>query len=78
VRTVPGQIDRSKSRHERLLGSGTLLAQAAPGHVVERQPHHQEVALMAALSTRALAARGLVYDVPVKGPRALNRVREGP
>jgi len=33
---------------------------------------------MAALSTRALAARCLVYDVPVKGPRALNRVRGGP
>jgi len=31
VWTVAGHIDRSKSRHERLLGSGTLLAQAAPG-----------------------------------------------
>ena len=48
------------------------------GHAVVRQPHNHEVALMDELSALTLAARGLVYDVPVQGPRALNRVTEGP
>jgi hypothetical protein len=50
----------------------------AAGHAVVRQPNSHDVALMDEHSAPTLAARGLVYDVPVQGPRALNRLTEGP
>src|SRR5215467_2206329 len=45
VWTVSGHIDRTKSRHECLLGWCTLLARAPAGHVVVCQPNNHEVAL---------------------------------
>jgi hypothetical protein len=72
--TVAGYIDRSNSRHACPL---VRLVHAA-GHAVVRQPHNHQMALMDEFSALTLAARGLVYDVPVQGPRALNRVTEGP
>ena len=59
VWTVSGHIDRSKSRHETLLGWCTLLAKAPSGHVVVCQPNNHEVALMGELSAQTLAARGV-------------------
>ena len=63
VWTVAGHIDRSKSRHDCLLGWCTLLAKAPAGHVVVCQPHNHEVALMGELSAQTLAARGVLYVV---------------
>jgi hypothetical protein len=71
--TVAGYSDRSNSRPR-----VPVWQVHAAGDVVVRQPHNHEVALMDELSALTLAARGLVYDVPVQGPRALNRVTEGP
>ncbi len=60
VWTVSGHIDRTKTRHETLLGWCTLLAKAPPGHVIVCQPNNHEVALMGELSAQTLKAR----DVP--------------
>jgi regulator of RNase E activity RraA len=57
--TVSGHIDRTKTRHETLLGWCTLLARAPSGHVVVCQPHNHEVALMGELSAQTLKARGV-------------------
>jgi regulator of RNase E activity RraA len=57
--TVAGHIDRTKSRHETLLGWCTLLAKAPSGHVIVCQPNNHEVALMGELSAQTLQARGV-------------------
>ena len=59
VWTVSGHIDRTKTRHETLLGWCTLLAKAPAGHVVVCQPNNHEVALMGELSAQTLTARGV-------------------
>ncbi|HVJ75251.1 MAG TPA: RraA family protein [Casimicrobiaceae bacterium] len=69
VWTVSGHIDRTKSRHETLLGWCTLLAKAPSGHVVVCQPHNREVALMGELSAQTLAARGVLGYVVDGGSR---------
>lgn len=69
VWTVAGHIDRSKSRHDCLLGWCTLLAKAPAGHVVVCQPNNHEVALMGELSAQTLAARGVLGYVVDGGSR---------
>ncbi|MEO8485310.1 MAG: RraA family protein [Betaproteobacteria bacterium] len=69
VWTVSGHIDRSKTRHDSLLGWCTLLAQAPAAHVVVCQPHNREVALMGELSAQTLAARGVLGYVVDGGSR---------
>ena len=59
VWTVSGHIDRTKTRHETLLGWCTLLAKAPSGHVIVCQPNNHEVALMGELSAQTLQARGV-------------------
>lgn len=69
VWTVAGHIDRTKTRHECLLGWCTLLAKAPAGHVVVCQPHNHEVALMGELSAQTLQARGVLGYVVDGGSR---------
>ena len=57
--TVSGHLDRTKTRHDTLLGWCTLLSKAPAGHVVVCQPHNREVALMGELSAQTLQARGV-------------------
>jgi len=57
--TVAGHIDRTKTRHETLLGWCTLLSKAPSGHVVVCQPNNHEIALMGELSAQSLHARGV-------------------
>jgi regulator of RNase E activity RraA len=76
VWTVSGHIDRSKSRHETLLGWCTLLAKAPSGHVVVCQPNTHEVALMGELSAQTLAARGVLGYVVDGGSRDTELVLE--
>ena len=67
--TVSGHIDRTKTRHETLLGWCTLLSKAPAGHVVVCQPNNREVALMGELSAQTLAARGVLGYVVDGGSR---------
>ena len=67
--TVSGHIDRSKTRHECLLGWCTLLSKAPRGHVVVCQPHNHDVALMGELSAQTLQARGVLGYVVDGGSR---------
>jgi regulator of RNase E activity RraA len=67
--TVSGHIDRTKSRHDSLLGWCTLLSKAPGGHVVVCQPHNHEVALMGEPSAQTLAARGVLGYVVDGGAR---------
>ena len=69
VWTVSGHMDRTKSRHETLLGWCTLLSKAPSGHVVVCQPHNREVALMGELSAQTLAAKGVLGYVVDGGSR---------
>jgi 4-hydroxy-4-methyl-2-oxoglutarate aldolase len=69
VWTVSGHIDRTKTRHETLLGWCTLLARAPAGHVVVCQPNNHEVALMGELSAQTLQARGVSGYVVDGGSR---------
>jgi len=69
VWTVSGHLDRTKSRHETLLGWCTLLAQAPAGHVVVCQPNTHDIALMGELSAQTLAARGVLGYVVDGGSR---------
>jgi 4-hydroxy-4-methyl-2-oxoglutarate aldolase len=69
VWTVSGHIDRTKTRHETLLGWCTLLAKAPRGHVIVCQPNNHEVALMGELSAQALMARGVLGYVVDGGSR---------
>jgi len=76
VWTVSGHIDRTKTRHETLLGWCTLLAKAPSGHVVVCQPNNHEVALMGELSAQTLAARGVLGYVVDGGSRDTDLVLE--
>jgi regulator of RNase E activity RraA len=76
VWTVSGYIDRTKTRHETLLGWCTLLARAPAGHVVVCQPNNHEVALMGELSAQTLAARGVLGYVVDGGSRDTDLVLE--
>ena len=76
VWTVSGHIDRTKTRHETLLGWCTLLAHAPSGHVVVCQPHNHEVALMGELSAQTLQARGVLGYVVDGGSRDTDLVLE--
>jgi 4-hydroxy-4-methyl-2-oxoglutarate aldolase len=69
VWTVAGHIDRTRSRHDCLLGWCTLLAKAPAGHVVVCQPNNHEVALMGELSAQTLQARGVLGYVVDGGSR---------
>jgi regulator of RNase E activity RraA len=69
VWTVSGHLDRTRTRHETLLGWCTLLSQAPAGHVVVCQPNNHEVALMGELSAQTLAARGVLGYVVDGGSR---------
>ena len=74
--TVSGHIDRTKTRHDTLLGWCTLLSKAPAGHVVVCQPHNREVALMGELSAQTLAARGVLGYVVDGGSRDTELVLE--
>ena len=76
VWTVSGHIDRTKTRHETLLGWCTLLAKAPSGHVIVCQPHNHEVALMGELSAQTLKARGVRGYVVDGGSRDTDLVLE--
>jgi regulator of RNase E activity RraA len=76
VWTVSGHLDRTKSRHETLLGWCTLLSKAPSGHVVVCQPHNREVALMGELSAQTLAAKGVLGYVVDGGSRDTDLVLE--
>jgi len=76
VWTVSGHLDRTKSRHDTLLGWCTLLSKAPAGHVVVCQPHNREVALMGELSAQTLAARGVLGYVVDGGSRDTEQVLE--
>jgi len=76
VWTVSGHIDRTKSRHETLLGWCTLLAHAPSGHIIVCQPHNHEVALMGELSAQTLQARGVLGYVVDGGSRDTDLVPE--
>jgi len=76
VWTVSGHIDRTKTRHETLLGWCTLLSKAPPGHVVVCQPNNREVAMMGELSAQTLAARGVLGFVVDGGSRDTGLVLE--
>jgi 4-hydroxy-4-methyl-2-oxoglutarate aldolase len=69
VWTVSGHIDRTKTRHETLLGWCTLLSKAPAAHVVVCQPNNREVALMGELSAQTLTARGVLGCVVDGGSR---------
>jgi len=76
VWTVSGRLDRSRSRHECLLGWCTLLARAPAGHVVVCQPNNREIALMGELSAQTLKARGVLGYVVDGGSRDTDLVLE--
>jgi 4-hydroxy-4-methyl-2-oxoglutarate aldolase len=73
---VSGHIDRTRTRHETLLGWCTLLARAPAGHVIVCQPHNHEVALMGELSAQTLQARGVLGYVVDGGSRDTDLVLE--
>ena len=76
VWTVSGHVDRTKTRHETLLGWCTLLSKAPRGHVVVCQPNNREVAMMGELSAQTLAARGVLGYVVDGGSRDTGLVLE--
>jgi len=76
VWTVAGHIDRTRSRHECLLGWCTLLSKAPAGHVVVCQPHNHEIALMGELSAQTLKTRGVLGYVVDGGSRDTDLVLE--
>ena len=76
VWTVSGHIDRTKTRHETLLGWCTLLALAPAGHVIVCQPNNHEVALMGELSAQTLHARGVLGFIVDGGSRDTDLVLE--
>ena len=76
VWTVSGHLDRTKTRHETLLGWCTLLSKAPASHVVVCQPNNHEVAMMGELSAQTLAARGVPGFVVDGGSRDTELVLE--
>jgi regulator of RNase E activity RraA len=69
-------MDRTKTRHETLLGWCTLLAKAPVGHVIVCQPNNHEIALMGELSAQTLHARGVLGFVVDGGSRDTDLVLE--
>jgi regulator of RNase E activity RraA len=76
VWTVSGRIDRTRSRHDTLLGWTTLLSKAPAGHVVVCQPNNQEVALMGELSAETLKNKGVLGYVVDGGCRDCDFILE--
>ena len=76
VWTVAGHVDRTKTRHECLLGWCTLLSRAPRGHVVVCQPNTHDIALMGELSAQTLKARGVLGYVVDGGSRDTELVLE--
>ncbi len=76
VWTVAGRIDRTKSRHETLLGWTTVLSKAPAGHVVVCQPNHHEVAMMGELSSETLKNKGVLGYVVDGGCRDTDFILE--
>jgi 4-hydroxy-4-methyl-2-oxoglutarate aldolase len=76
VWTVEGELDRTRSRDDCLLGWCTLLARAPAGHVVVCQPNNREIALMGELSAQTLKARGVRGYVVDGGSRDTDLVLE--
>ena len=76
VWTVSGHLDRTKTRHETLLGWCTVLSKAPAGHVVVCQPNNHEVAMMGELSAQTLATRGVLGFVVDGGSRDTELVLE--
>ena len=76
VWTVSGRIDRTKSRHETLLGWTTVLSKAPAGHVVVCQPNHHEVAMMGELSSETLKNKGVLGYVVDGGCRDTDFILE--
>lgn len=76
VWTVSGRIDRTKTRHETLLGWTTVLSKAPSGHVVVCQPNNQEVALMGELSSETLKNKGVLGYVVDGGCRDCDFILE--
>ena len=74
--TVAGHLDRTKTRHDTLLGWCTLLAKAPAQHVIVCQPNNHEVALMGELSAHTLKARGILGFVVDGGSRDTELVVE--
>jgi 4-hydroxy-4-methyl-2-oxoglutarate aldolase len=74
--TVAGHLDRSKTRHDTLLGWCTLLSKAPAQHVIVCQPNNHEVALMGELSAHTLNARGVLGFVVDGGSRDTELVVE--
>ncbi|MFN0183958.1 MAG: RraA family protein [Aquabacterium sp.] len=69
VWTCSGRMDRTKSRHDTLLGWTTVLSRAPAGHVVVCQPNNHEVALMGELSAETLQNKGVLGYVVDGGCR---------
>jgi regulator of RNase E activity RraA len=76
VWTAYGHTDRTKTRHETLLGWCTLLSKAPAGHVIVCQPNNRENALMGELSAQTLAARGVLGFVVDGGSRDTDLILE--
>lgn len=76
VWTCSGRMDRTKSRHDTLLGWTTLLSRAPAGHVVVCQPNNREVALMGELSAETLKNKGVLGYVVDGGCRDCDFVLE--
>ncbi|MFN0160230.1 MAG: RraA family protein [Burkholderiales bacterium] len=74
--TVSGRMDRTRSRHETLLGWTTVLSKAPTGHVVVCQPNHQEVAMMGELSAETLKNKGVLGYVVDGGCRDCDFILE--
>ena len=74
--TVSGRIDRTKTRHETLLGWTTVLSKAPAGHVVVCQPNHHEVAMMGELSSETLKNKGVLGYVVDGGCRDTDFILE--
>jgi len=74
--TVAGHLDRTRTRHDTLLGWCTLLAKAPAQHVIVCQPNNHEVALMGELSAHTLKARGVLGFVVDGGSRDTELVIE--
>lgn len=76
VWTCGGRLDRTKSRHDTLLGWTTLLSQAPSGHVIVCQPNNHEVALMGELSAETLKNKGVLGYVVDGGCRDCDFILE--
>ena len=76
VWTCSGRMDRTKTRHDTLLGWTTLLSKAPTGHVVVCQPNNHEVALMGELSAETLKNKGVLGYVVDGGCRDCDFILE--